>query len=89
MNNPEAVEHIVASARAAWPHVPIFARARDPVQASRLHAAGAHFANPETIEAMLQLGDALLNRLGVPDETVRRAVDELRQSELRKSRATR
>jgi CPA2 family monovalent cation:H+ antiporter-2 len=86
MNASEAVEHIVTALRVAWPDVPVFARARDPVQAARLHAAGAAFASPETIEATLQLGDALLNHLGVPDETVRRVIDEKRQLELSRAR---
>ncbi len=86
MNASEAVERVVTAIRAAWPHVPVFARARDPVQARRLHMAGAAFASPETIEATLQLGDALLNHLGVPDETVRRVIDEKRQSELTRAR---
>lgn len=55
MNDPAAVEHIVTSARAACPHVPLFARARDAAKASRLYAAGDRFANPETIEACFSL----------------------------------
>jgi CPA2 family monovalent cation:H+ antiporter-2 len=81
MDAPDAVERVVAAARAAWPHVPVYARARDAAQARRLHAAGAAFASPETIESALQLGEALLNGVGVPDETARRIVDEQRDRE--------
>jgi CPA2 family monovalent cation:H+ antiporter-2 len=82
MNDPEAVERIVAQARQAWPRVPIYARARDAAQASRLHAAGAAKATPETIEAALQLGEALLNGIGVPDEAARSIIAARREAEM-------
>jgi monovalent cation:proton antiporter-2 (CPA2) family protein len=86
MNENMAVERVVKAIRAAWPHVPVFARAHDPAQARRLHAAGATFAHPETIEATLQLGDALLQSLGIPDEAVRRLIEERRQREIARAR---
>jgi CPA2 family monovalent cation:H+ antiporter-2 len=85
MNDPEAVERIVAQARQAWPRVPIYARARDAAQASRLHAAGAAKATPETIEAALQLGEALLNGIGVPDEAARSIIAARREAEMAKT----
>jgi len=81
MDDAPAVERIVAAVRAAWPHAPVFARARDPEQAGRLHRLGAAFASPETTEATLQLGEALLGGLGVPDEAARRIIDERREAE--------
>ena len=80
MDSPAAVELVVATVRAAWPHVPVYARARDPAQAKRLYAAGASFASPETIEATLQLGEALLNGLGFPDEAAHRVIAEKREA---------
>jgi CPA2 family monovalent cation:H+ antiporter-2 len=85
INNAEAVERIVAEARRAWPHIPIYARARDGAHARRLHAAGAALASPDTIEAALQLGEALLNGIGVPDEVARRIIDERREAEVAKA----
>src|SRR5690606_25076328 len=76
INNAEAVERIVAEARRAWPHIPVYARARDGEHARRLHAAGAALASPDSIEAALQLGEALLNGVGVPDEVARRIISE-------------
>jgi CPA2 family monovalent cation:H+ antiporter-2 len=62
--------------------VPVYARARDGDHARRLHAAGAALASPDSIEAALQLGEALLNGVGVPDEITRRIINERREAEV-------
>jgi CPA2 family monovalent cation:H+ antiporter-2 len=80
MNDFDATERIVTAARAAWPNVPIFARARDAAQARRLADLGAHHATPDAVEGALQLGGAVLEGLGVPDEGARRIIDSLRDS---------
>ena len=85
INNPAAVDLIVAQAKKAWPHVPVYARARDGEHARRLHELGAALASPDTIEAALQLGEALLNGIGVPDEAARRIIDERREAEIAKA----
>ncbi len=85
INDPDAVERIVAEARRAWPHIPVFARARDAEHARRLHAAGAALASPDSIEAALQLGEALLNGVGVPDDVARRIIAERREEEVAKA----
>ena len=76
---------IVAEARKAWPHIPVYARARDGEHARRLHAAGAALASPDSIEAALQLGEALLSGVGVPDDVSRRIIDERRETEVAKA----
>lgn len=85
INNPVAVDLIVAQAKQAWPHVPVYARARDGEHARRLHELGAALASPDTIEAALQLGEALLNGIGIPDEAARRIIDERREAEIAKA----
>ncbi|MEZ5956675.1 MAG: cation:proton antiporter [Hyphomonadaceae bacterium] len=80
-----AVERIVTEARRAWPHIPVYARARDGEHARRLHAAGAALASPDSIEAALQLGEALLNGVGVPDDIARRIISERREAEVAKA----
>ncbi|ANP45176.1 cation:proton antiporter [Candidatus Viadribacter manganicus] len=85
INDAEAVERIVVEARRAWPHIPVYARARDGEHARRLHAAGAALASPDSIEAALQLGEALLNGVGVPDEISRRIIAERRDEEVAKA----
>lgn len=82
INNPAGAERIVQEVRRAWPHVPIYARARDAEHARRLHAAGAALASPDSIEAALQLGEALLTGIGVPDELARRVIDDRREAEM-------
>jgi monovalent cation:proton antiporter-2 (CPA2) family protein len=81
MDAPEAVERLVRVVRETWPDVPVFARARDPQQARRFHDAGATYAMPDTVEASLQLGEALLNSLGFPEEAARRVINERREIE--------
>jgi monovalent cation:proton antiporter-2 (CPA2) family protein len=85
INDAEGVDRIVAEARRAWPHIPVYARARDGEHARRLHAAGAALASPDSIEAALQLGEALLNGVGVPDEVSRRIIDDRREAEVAKA----
>jgi CPA2 family monovalent cation:H+ antiporter-2 len=85
MDDAEAVERIVAEAKHAWPHIPVYARARDAQHARRLHEAGAALASPDTIEAALQLGEALLTGVGVPDDVARRIVNERREEEVAKA----
>ncbi len=85
INDAEAVERIVGEARRAWPHIPIYARARDGEHARRLHAAGAALASPDSIEAALQLGEALLNGVGVPDDVSRRIINDRREAEVAKA----
>ncbi len=85
MDKPDAVERIVNEAKRCWPGVPVYARARDGDHARKLHAAGAALASPDTIEAALQLGEALLEGIGVPDEAARRVIEERREAEVAKA----
>jgi CPA2 family monovalent cation:H+ antiporter-2 len=80
---PEAAEAVVAAARQARPDLIIVARARDARQAGRLYEIGATEAVPETVEASLQLSEALLVDLGVPMGLVIASVHEKRD-EIRK-----
>ena len=80
----EAAEAVVAAARQARPDMVIVARARDARQAGRLYELGATEAVPETVEASLQLSEALLVDLGVPMGLVIASVHEKRD-EIRKA----
>lgn len=66
MDQPSAVEAVVSAARAERPKLTIVARARDASHASRLYELGVTDAVPETIEASLQLSEAVLVDIGVP-----------------------
>lgn len=78
MDAPGSAEHVIAAVHAQWPHVPIYARARDIEHARRLEASGAYGTVPETVEASLELCEGLLNGLGIPEDVARTIVDERR-----------
>ncbi|OYX29880.1 MAG: potassium transporter TrkA [Caulobacterales bacterium 32-69-10] len=78
MDAPEAAEAVVAEARRLRPDIVIVARARDARHAGRLYALGATNAVPETIEASLQLSEALLVDIGVPMGLVIASIHEKR-----------
>ena len=80
----EAAEAVVAAARQARPDLMIVARARDARHAGRLYELGATDAVPETVEASLQLSEALLVDLGVPMGLVIASIHEKRD-EFRKA----
>jgi len=66
LDDPAAADELVAGARAARGDLMIVARARDDRHAAHLYRVGASDAVPETIEASLQLSEAVLVDLGVP-----------------------
>ncbi|MFZ5719952.1 MAG: cation:proton antiporter [Pseudomonadota bacterium] len=78
MDNPEGVEAIVAVARGLRPDLTIVARARDARHAQRLYDLGATDAVPETVEASLQLSEAVLVEIGVPMGLVIASIHERR-----------
>jgi CPA2 family monovalent cation:H+ antiporter-2 len=84
MDNPEGVEAIVAVARQLRPDLTIVARARDARHAQRLYDLGATDAVPETVEASLQLSEAVLVEIGVPMGLVIASIHE-RRDEIRKT----
>ena len=84
MDAPEGVEVIVATARQMRPDLTIVARARDARHAQRLYELGATDAVPETVEASLQLSEAVLVEIGVPMGLIIASIHE-RRDEFRKS----
>jgi CPA2 family monovalent cation:H+ antiporter-2 len=82
ISDTSAAERIVGEVKRAWPHIPVYARARDGDHARRLHAAGASLASPDSIEAALQLSEAVLNSVGVPDDISRRIINDRREAEV-------
>lgn len=84
MDDPEGAEAIVAVARELRPDLTIVARARDARHAQRLYDLGATDAVPETVEASLQLSEAVLVEIGVPMGLVIASIHE-RRDEFRKS----
>jgi CPA2 family monovalent cation:H+ antiporter-2 len=78
MDSPEGAEAIVAVARELRPDMIIVARARDARHAQRLYELGATDAVPETVEASLQLSEAVLVDIGVPMGLVIASIHERR-----------
>jgi CPA2 family monovalent cation:H+ antiporter-2 len=78
MDSPIANEAVVETTRRLRPNVTLVARARDANHASALYALGVTDAVPETIEASLQLSEAVLVDLGVPMGLVIASIHEKR-----------
>ncbi len=78
LDDAAVAEALVAAARAARAALVIVARARDAEHAARLYHAGATDAVPETIEASLQLAEAVLVDVGIPMGPVIASIHEQR-----------
>ena len=78
LDEPDVAEDIVRQVRARRPDLTIVARARDAERAARLYALGVTDAVPETIEASLQLSEAVLVDMGVAMGHVIASVHEKR-----------
>lgn len=74
-DDPGATKHIISAARRDFPDVPILARARDPEHAAELLELGASDVIPEVLESGLQMGQTLLQQLGVPLAAAREVID--------------
>jgi CPA2 family monovalent cation:H+ antiporter-2 len=83
IDDPEATESVVAAARELRSDLTIVARARDARHAKRLYQLGVSDAVPETIEASLQLSEAVLVDIGMPMGQVIASIQE-RRDEFRK-----
>ena len=78
LDNPRAVEDVVQAARMERADLTIVARARDARHATELYEMGVDDAVPETIEASLQLSEAVLVDVGVPMGLVIASIHERR-----------
>ncbi|MGD0104760.1 MAG: cation:proton antiporter [Rhodopila sp.] len=65
LDDTDVADELVAAARAERADLLIVARARDAAHAAHLYRVGASDAVPETIEASLQLSEAVLVDIGV------------------------
>jgi CPA2 family monovalent cation:H+ antiporter-2 len=82
MDDPVLVARMARRVRGWVPGLPIIARARDTSDAAELYKAGVTDAVPETLEASLQLAEAVLVDVGAPVGPVIASIHEKR-SELR------
>lgn len=79
MDDHDAAEQVLKSARQAAPNIPIVMRARDSEHARQLVADGANEVIPEVLEAGLQMGQVLLQHIGFPAETAKGCINEQRE----------
>ena len=79
LDDTAAVDALVAGARAERADLMIVARARDASHAAHLYRIGASDAVPETVEASLQLSEAVLVDVGVPMGPVIVSIHEKRE----------
>jgi CPA2 family monovalent cation:H+ antiporter-2 len=78
LDTPSSIEAVVTAARQERPDIPIVSRARDAKHAAQLYDLGVDDAVPETIEASLQLSEAVLSDIGVPMGLVIASIHERR-----------
>ena len=78
MDSTAANEAVVETTRRLRPDITLVARARDAEHARALYGLGVTDAVPETIEASLQLSEAVLVDLGVPMGLVIASIHEKR-----------
>ncbi len=78
IDSPKAAEQVVAVARRLRPDITIVARAVDAKHATRLYEMGVDNAVPESIEASLQLSEAVLIDIGIPMGKVLASIHERR-----------
>lgn len=80
VNTTRVVEQVVRAARAERADLTLVARARDAAHAAKLYEAGVTDAVPETIEASLQLSEAVLVDIGIPMGFVIASIHEKRDA---------
>jgi CPA2 family monovalent cation:H+ antiporter-2 len=78
LDTPSAIEAVVAASKQERPDITLISRARDAKHAARLYDLGVDDAVPETIEASLQLSEAVLADIGVPMGLVIASIHERR-----------
>ncbi|MGE0383934.1 MAG: monovalent cation:proton antiporter-2 (CPA2) family protein [Gammaproteobacteria bacterium] len=75
MDRPAPALRAAQAMRRDFPHVPLFARARDEAHARELKRAGATQVIPETLESSLQLAAFVLQNLGLPEAVATRVLE--------------
>ena len=78
MDDPVLVARIARRVRSSFADLPIIARARDTTHAAQLYQSGVTDAVPETLEASLQLAEAVLVDVGVAVGPVIASIHEKR-----------
>ena len=78
IDDPEAVERVVATLHSVFPNTPVFARGHDLGRCRDLKTLGAHFIVSETLEASAELARAALQHMGAADQEIQTALETFR-----------
>ena len=78
IDDESIARRLVEAVRKDWPQLPIFARARNAAEASKLLALGATEVVPEVVEASLQLASRVLEGVGVSGASSGAVIDRMR-----------
>ncbi len=81
LDDAENARRVAFSSRNFYPDVTVLARVRDLEARESMIEAGVAEAVPEVTELSLAMGEAVLTRVGVPEEEARDAVRQLRANE--------
>lgn len=83
VDNTDVAMQVLKAARQRNAQIPILVRTRDDSLRDELRAAGASAVVPEVLESSVMLASHALVMLGVPEDRVRKTVEEVRQSRYR------
>ncbi len=78
LDDAESARAALAAVHHHWPHLRVFARARDMGDARALMEGGARQAVPEMVESSLQLAAEVLMDRGIPADAVTPLVERIR-----------
>ena len=81
LDDARLTEKAVTTIHGLYPTLPIEARVHDVAQSEKLSRLGATGTVPETLEAALQLGRAVLFHAGVADDQVQDVVENMRRDD--------
>ena len=81
-DDAHAAERVLVAARQLRRDLPILVRARDREHATQLLAHGATQVVPEVLEAGLQLGQLMLEHVGLPSDAARDVIEAERAASL-------
>jgi len=79
VDKPAAADHIVAVARAEFPHAKLFVRSFDRGHTLRLIAARVDYQIRETFESALTFGHSVLTELGLSSEEADESIEDVRR----------
>jgi len=85
LNNRKETLKVVSAIHKSFPEIPIIARAWDRKNANDLRDAGATVAMAEAFESSLILGSSILKGVGVPENEIKRTVEQFRIEEYKAS----